>query len=303
MSRSTRSTARLGLLLTILAGTLVVSGAPAGAAPLSGPVVPTAVPAGSTIEPPLDCRPTKSHPDPVVVLPGADGTTSQTSAQWRVVTSALRRSGACAFVFQGGIIDEKRWAGDIPGEAVQVERFVRKVRGVTGATKVDIVAHSAGSVVANYYLKVRHGAPNVRAAVLLAPEGGGCDGVGSLAQYGITHPPITPVQVLQALPLMSPILARILPSMAVALQLAPGSDVYRKLFIDGPVTQNGVHYAIMATKNDKLATPAGTCSFIREPGVTNVFYEDVFPGRPVVDHSSLRSSPYTAKWVVKQLYS
>ncbi|WP_405137413.1 hypothetical protein [Nocardia sp. NBC_01388] len=59
----------------------------------------------------------------------------------------------------------------------------------------------------------------------------------------------------------------------------------------------------METKNDQVATPAGTCSFITEPGVTNDFYEDLFPDSPAVDHSTLRSSPQTANWVVDQLYS
>ncbi|KAA0024637.1 esterase/lipase family protein [Antrihabitans cavernicola] len=279
----------------MLAGLLVLAAAPAGAAPVA--------PAGTTIEPPIGCLPTAARPDPVVVLPGADGTTAQTAEQWAVMTQHLRGAGACVLVFQGGIIDGKRWAGDIPAAAVQVAQFVDRVEATTGARKVDIVAHSAGSIVANYYLKVLHGAPNVEHAVFIASEGGGCDGAGSLAALGIKNLPITPVQVLRTLPFMAPILAQLLPDLATTLQMAPGSAVYESVFVDGPVTQPGVRYAVLASKADTLATPAGTCSFITEPGVTNVFYEDLFPGRPPVDHSTIRSSPDTANWVVDQLYS
>jgi len=55
--------------------------------------------------------------------------------------------------------------------------------------------------------------------------------------------------------------------------------------------QPGVHYSVMATKNDQVATHAGACSFIAEPGVLNVFYEDIFPAGPTVNRSSLRPSP------------
>ena len=76
------------------------------------------------------------------------------------------------------------------------------VQTVTGADVVDLVAHSAGTVVSNYYLKVLGGAQDVEHAVFLAPEGRACDGAGFLAAYGIDNPPVTPVQVLKALPFL-----------------------------------------------------------------------------------------------------
>lgn len=239
----------------------------------------------------------------MIVLPGADGTIDQTAEQWATLTQIVRDAGSCVFLFQGGVVDGKRWAGDVPSAATQVQQFVARVQASTRAPKVDVVAHSMGSVVANYYLKLLHGAPNVAHAVFIASEAAGCDGAGSLAQYGITNPPITPVQVLRAAPFLSPILSGLSPDLAVSLQLAPGSRVYDSLIANGPITQPGVRYSVLATRADAIATPAGTCSFIAEPGVTNAFYEDVFPGRAPVDHSTIRSSPDTANWVVEQLYS
>jgi len=283
---------------------VAVAPAPAAADPVGAPAPSSSpvIPAGTVIEPALDCTPNAGQPHPVIVLPGADGTTDQTAAQWDPMLTALRADGDCAFLLQGGIIKGQRWAGDVPGEARQVADFVAKVRAATGADRVDIVAHSAGTFVANYFLKVLGGASSVRDAVFLAPESRGCDGSGLLAQYGITDPPITPVQAAKAAPYLVSLLTIMFPGMAPAMQMSPTSQVYQAVF-GGHVTQPGVRYSVLATRNDHIATPAVTCSLIQEPGVVNVVYEDQFHGAPAVDHSSLRSSPATTNWVIQQLHS
>ncbi|WP_169813294.1 esterase/lipase family protein [Nocardia vaccinii] len=310
--RTTLLRARIALIGIVLAGVAAVVATPAVAAPIGPSASPgiespvrtdtSAIPAGTVIEPVVNCMPGPRRPHPVIVLPGADGTTDQTAAQWNPMLTALRADGGCAFVFQGGIIKGQRWAGDVPSEAWQVADFVTKVRRATGADTVDIVAHSAGTFVVQYYLKVLHGASSVRDTVLLAPESRGCDGAGLLAQYGITNPPMTPVQAAEVAPYLVSALAIMFPGMAPAMQMSPTSEVYRAVF-DGKVTQPGVRYSIMATRKDHIATPAVACSLIEEPGVVNVVYEDRFPAAPAVDHSTLRSSPETAAWVVEQLQS
>lgn len=292
---------RASVLVALTVGFVVTAGGAAQAAPSTGSVDPVVLPAGEVVAPPIDCSTTVAHPRPAIVLPGADGTTSDTADQWSTVTSAVRESGTCTPVFQGGVVDGRRWAGNIPDEAAQLAEFVTSVKDATGADTVDLVAHSAGTVVSNYYLKVLGGAQNVTNAVFLAPEGRDCDGAGFLATYGIHNPPVTPVQALQALPFLSPLLGHASPELAVALQLAPGSEVHTTVFGDGSITQPGVSYSVLATANDAIATPAGTCSFITEPGVTNTLFEEAYPDVPAVDHSSLRSSPYTAAWIVEQL--
>jgi hypothetical protein len=288
----------------MLAGVVAIAPAPAVADPAGAPTANSApvIPAGAVIEPAVDCTPNVQHPHPVIVLPGADGTTDQTAAQWNPMLTALRADGDCAYLFQGGIIKGQRWAGDVPSEARQVADFVAKVQATTGATTVDIVAHSAGTFVTNYFLKVLGGASAVHDVVLLAPESRGCDGSGLLTQYGITNPPVTPVQAAKAAPYLVSLLTIMFPGMAPAMQMSPTSPVYRAVF-DDRVTQPGVHYSVLATRNDHIATPAVTCSLIDEPGVLNVVYEDQFPGAPTVDHSSLRSSPATTNWVIQQLHS
>ncbi|MGW4244535.1 esterase/lipase family protein [Nocardia sp. NPDC004722] len=275
-------------------GAALLSTATGHAAPDPGT---TALTAGTTIEPSIDCAPTAAHPYPVVVLPGGDGSPEQTETQWATMTAALREAGYCTLVFQGGIANDKRWDGDMPGEAQQVGDFIAKVRRTTGADRVEIVAHSAGTIVSNYYLKVLGGAPTVSHAVFIAPEVRGCDGAGVL---GVKNPPITPVQLLLAMPFLEPVLAASSPDLAVAMQMTPISPTYKAIF-DTQVTQPGVTYSVIATRNDQLATPAPACSTLDEPGVVNAVYEDLFPGADAVDHSLIRSTTNTAGWVLQQL--
>ncbi|MFF2554962.1 esterase/lipase family protein [Nocardia sp. NPDC058058] len=277
----------------------MVAVGPAAAAPDTGSGA-AVVPAGTTIEPSIDCTPDSAHPRPVVVLPGADGTTSDTATQWNTMLTTVRAAGYCAFLFQGGVINGNRWSGDIPSAAQQVADFVTEVRQTTGADQVDLVAHSAGTIVANHFLKALGGAPVVARAVLLTPEARGCDGAGFLSALGIKNSPISPVQMLSALPFLGTVLAAIAPDKANLVQMLPSSPVYQAVF-NGQITQPGVHYSVLSTRNDELATPASVCTNLTEPGVNMNFYEDLFPGAAPVGHSTLRSSPDTANWVAEQL--
>lgn len=253
---------------------------------------------GEAVVPTVDCAPSASSPNPVVVLPGGDGTVDQTDEQWRPMVDALRENGNCTLVFQVRGVDGNRWASDVPAAGEDLSDFVAHVERVTGARQVSIVAHSAGSVIANYYLKVLRGAPNVRVAVFIAPETPRCDGAGFARSIGL---PFAPFPVFRAVPAIPALLSRVAPATAGAMQIAPGSAVFNSIFNDGPLTQAGVAYAVIATERDQFATPAPECSFIDEPAVSNALYENLFPGAPAVDHSSIRSSPNTAKWVAERL--
>ncbi|MDP0399754.1 esterase/lipase family protein [Tsukamurella strandjordii] len=253
---------------------------------------------GEAVAPAIDCKPTPRHPNPVVVLPGGDGTVDETAEQWRTMTDTLGQDGYCTLVFQVRGTDGNRWASDIPSAGQDLAAFVESVKQKTSAQQVSIVGHSAGSVVANYYLKVLRGAPNVHDAVFIAPETANCDGAGFAESIGL---PFAPFPVFRAVPAVPALLSRLAPSAAGSMQIAPGSEVFKSIFEDGSLTQPGVRYSVIASKHDQFATPAPTCSFIDEPGVTNALYDELFPTAPAVDHSEIRSSTNTAKWVAEQL--
>lgn len=269
----------------------------AGALAVAGIMGPPRVAAGEAMTAPIECGPARY---PVIVLPGGDGTVDQTTEQWRTVTDALRSAGYCPLTFQVRGADGNRWAADIPSASTDLGSYIDVVRQRTGASRVAIVAHSAGSVVAHHYVKVRDGAPNVDRVVLLAPETARCDGGGIGRAMGL---PVKPFPVFRAVPAVPALLGRLAPSAAGLLQIAPGSPVFRSIFEDGPLTRPGVAYSVLATRADEFATPAPDCSFIDEPGVVNQLYEDLFPAAPSVDHSTLRSSPDTAGWIIQRLRS
>ena len=66
---------------------------------------------------------------------------------------------------------------------------------------------------ANYYLELLDGHADVGKAVFLAPEARGCDGAGFRAQYGLRDLPVTPVDVLEALPFLVPVLTALSPEL------------------------------------------------------------------------------------------
>jgi hypothetical protein len=67
----------------------------------------------------------------------------------------------------------------------------------------------------------------------------------------------------------------------------------------GPIAQPGVTYTVIASRFDALVTPHET-SFIREPGVTNKFVQDVCPLDPV-GHVGLAFDPTVAQLVANAL--
>lgn len=60
------------------------------------------------------------------------------------------------------------WFATVHGSAARLARFVARVKQETGASRVDLVAHSLGGLVAVEYLRAREGASEVRRLVTIA---------------------------------------------------------------------------------------------------------------------------------------
>ncbi|MEV0249819.1 lipase [Nocardia sp. NPDC050712] len=119
------------------------------------------------------CRPTAVHPDPVVLLHGSGGG-GQTN--WGVYAPLLANEGYCVYSLTYGALPAP-WPLDsigaqrpIPESAAQVGAFIDRVRAATGADRVDIVGHSRGNAVGNYYINNLGGAGKVDTFVALAPR-------------------------------------------------------------------------------------------------------------------------------------
>lgn len=98
--------ASIGVILVIA----VLLAVALGVAWVIGP--PTAQPGVAVVQP-IDCRTSADRQNPVIVLPGGDGTVDQTDAQWRTMTDTLRSARFCTLVFQVRGADGNRWAGEV----------------------------------------------------------------------------------------------------------------------------------------------------------------------------------------------
>lgn len=246
----------------------------------------------------IDCAPSAARPNPVLVLHGLGGTAANVASQLTRLTATLRTAGYCTLQLMYGNAKGTQGAGPVSTSARQLAAYVDAVKSKTGASKVNIVAHSTGGLVANYYAKVLKGAGNLNKVVGLAPVTHGTDAAAMGAQLGSSGIPGGPAGVMRVLPFLRP-LAGIALSQGYVDVLAWSNAVCA--VENGGVAQPGVRYAVLATKNDTVITPAGVASFIQEPGVVNAFYEDLFPSGAKVSHPTLPMAPDAIKWAVQQL--
>jgi len=123
--------------------------------------------------------------------------------------------------------------GDI---RIAAERLSAKVEGVAKEGRVDLVCHSAGGIVARYYLKFLGGAKRVRHIVFL-----GSPHQGTYFSY-------------------------VLPVLRIAAQVRPGAELLRELGEDVP---DGVKATNFWSPVDGVIIPAQN-SILRHPGARNV---------------------------------
>ncbi|MFD8754000.1 esterase/lipase family protein [Kitasatospora sp. NPDC059577] len=299
----------------LLAGALLVgaTAAPASAAPAAGAatdaVAATAVaaagtarvtaaelpPDGDTVASPpgandWTCRPTAAHPDPVVLV---HGTFANRYENWLALSPLLKSLGYCVFALDYGTIPGITSTGSglllpigglgaVPDSAAQLARFVDLVRNATGAPKVDIVGHSQGGMLPNYYLKFLGGASKVGKLVGLAPSNHGTtlDGIVNLAPYfpGVANLIYTVCQACR--------------------DQAVGSD-FNKAMASRPDTVPGVSYTVISTVYDEVVTPWRT-QFLNGPGVDDVVLQDRCP-ISLVEHVGIAFSPTALHLVTNAL--
>lgn len=130
--------------------------------------------------------------------------------------------------------------GDLRASArhlsAEIERFLVECAGETEDDKVDLIAHSAGGLVARYYIKALGGARRVH----------------SLVTLGTPH--------------HGTYTSALMPMYKVARQTAPGSAFLRELN-RGADTDGPVHYTSIYSRTDGVVIPAANA---RLAGARNV---------------------------------
>jgi triacylglycerol esterase/lipase EstA (alpha/beta hydrolase family) len=171
--------------------------------------------------------------------------------------------------------------------AEELKTFVAQVLASTGAAKVDILGHSEGTVVPNYYAKFLGGAPFIDRYVSLAPIWHGTNpaGLATLSRLG------TPYGFT---PAMFPVLGSYFAS---GPQFLAGSDFMLKMRSGGGPAVPGITYTNIVTKYDELVVPYSSGI---EPGMTNYVVQS-FCALDLGEHFAIAGDPVAAQLVLNAL--
>ncbi|HEY2632080.1 MAG TPA: alpha/beta fold hydrolase, partial [Solirubrobacteraceae bacterium] len=140
-----------------------------------------------------NCKPTAAHPYPVVLV---HATLADEGSNWVTLAPLLANEGYCVYAFNYGetaaslpiipFVTPGRidGLGHIEKSAEELKTFVGKVISKSGASKVDLVGHSQGGMMPNYYIKFLSGASKVNELIGLAPSNHGTtlDGLTNLLE-------------------------------------------------------------------------------------------------------------------------
>ena len=229
----------------------------------------------------FSCKPSATHPYPVVLIPG---TFSVMEDDFGALAPILANAGYCVFSLNyGGTPGSLIQAiGSSAASAQQVAALVTKVQQATGVSQVDLVGHSQGGLLGEYYLKVLNGARNVHAYVGLSPT---------------THG--TTLDGLTALAAFFPGANAFLGSLCQACADQETGSAFLQPLDTGAIAQSGVSYTVIETLNETVVTPVGS-SFINEPGVTDEYVQSAC-WNDTVDHADLAYDQVTIQETMNAL--
>ena len=276
---------------TLLAATLAACLAIAALqAPAAGAVSSLATPPAGANN--FSCKPSAPHPDPVVLVHGLGATMAE---NWPYISPILAKHGYCVFALTYGIDPRLPFpviGGTIPIEqsAPELGAFVDRVLAATGAQKVDLVGHSEGTFMPEYWLKYLGGADKVAKYVAMTPLYAGTNVLDAATlrdmgeQYGLSQ---------LAIGLMSQFCGS-------CQEFLAGSDMV-KLLNSGPggAAVPGVTYTTIPTTHDELVVPY-TSGILNATNVTNEVLRDVCPN-DISEHGAEAFDPVVAQLVLNAL--
>ncbi len=237
---------------------------------------PTALNGGNN-----NCKPSAAHPYPVVLV---HATFADEGSNWVTLAPLLYNAGYCVYGFNygetilSGLLGSIDGLGNIEHSAEELSSFVNKVLGKTGAKQVDLVGHSQGGMMPNYYLKFLGGASKVHTLIALAPSNHGT------TVSGLT----TLIEKFPFASLLVPVFLEVIGAPALPQQES-GSSFQKKLFSGGD-TVAGPRYVVIETTHDEVVTPY-TNAFLSGPAVTNITVQNQCPKDSVAHIGMFEDSP------------
>ncbi|MEZ5210215.1 esterase/lipase family protein [Gordonia sp. (in: high G+C Gram-positive bacteria)] len=233
------------------------------------------------------CTPSAAHPNPVILVHGTGG---NRQTNWATMVPALHNEGYCVFALTYGVRPGTTWPvsalgglNDMRTSAVELQRFVARVRAATGARQVDIVGHSEGTLMPAYWVKYRGGAHEVDKYISLAPYWKGQD---SSACNG-------------AAAVLDSVGAGGLWPYPECNQEQYGSAFMNQINAGGGPYVPGIAYTNVMTRHDGIVEPY-TDGDVPGPRTTNIVLQDTCPADRS-DHLSIVASPRSVAVVLNAL--
>ncbi|MGA2455888.1 MAG: alpha/beta fold hydrolase [Solirubrobacteraceae bacterium] len=244
------------------------------------------------------CKPSSAHPYPVVLV---HATLADEGSNWVTLAPLLANEGYCVYAFNYGatLASLELWPfigpridglGHIEKSAEELSSFVNSVLSKTKASKVDLVGHSQGGMMPNYYIKDLGGASKVNELIGLAPS-----------NHGTTLSGLT--KLAEVFPFADELISGLLEFLgAPALPEQQESSAFiKKLFGSGEPVVAGVKYVVIETSHDEVVTPY-TNAFLSGSNVTNITIQTQCPSDPVAHIGMFDDSP-SLQNVLNQLSS
>ncbi|PZS20721.1 MAG: lipase [Pseudonocardiales bacterium] len=291
--------ASLAVVVGVVGSVLV--GGPAGASARKYPVPYTFLTSALLAAPNADadppganhwaCKPSAAHPHPVVLVHGLTG---NKNTNWQTFSPLLANNGYCVFALTYGVpagtplpFNQLGGFTAMESSARELSAFVNRVLAATHATKVDILGHSEGTVMPDYYAKFLGGAAKIDKYVSLAPIWHGTDvlGLATLSRladiYGIT-------------PVVNGLFP---PFFASSRELMSGSPFYAKLRSGGTPAVKGIRYTNIVTRYDELVAPYSSGI---QAGMHNIVVQDQC-ALDFSEHFQIAADPVAAADVLNAL--
>jgi hypothetical protein len=235
------------------------------------------------------CKPSAAHPYPVVLVHGLGATMY---SNWLYISPLLAARGYCVFALTYGLDPRFPYVGGvIPVEqsAPELAAFVRRVLSTTGASKVDLVGHSEGTFMPEYWLKYLSGASDVDKYVALAPlyQGSNVGGVtDDLEQAGDT------------VGVTGSVLSLVDHFCGSCTEFINGSSMVEELNANGGPEVPGAKYTTIMTDHDEAVIPY-TSGELPAPA-TDIVVQNVCPA-DLDEHVALAFDPVVAQLIFNAL--
>lgn len=235
----------------------------------------------------FNCKPSAAHPEPVVLVHGLGATMR---ANWSYMAPILKARGYCVFALTYGLDTRAPYFGGvIPIEqsAQELAVFVDRVLASTGAAKVDLVGHSEGTFMPQWWLKFLGGAAKTDDYVAMTPLYDGTTLAGldrlrdTLAPFGLSQPVIDGISRF----------------CASCPQFLRGSETVEKLKQGGKAAP-GVDYTTILTRYDELVIPY--TSGLLPPPATNKIVQQECPN-DISEHALVAFDPVVARLILNAL--